>query len=408
VIGNNQQEQAAGYRVVVEAVRQGIVKGLYAPGALLPTRIELESRFGVSRNTVQRAMSLLHRDGFIRMAGRRATYVAPRPPHLCRYALVFRDFPSDRHFYWTRYLQMLVEQAAITSADGTRTVEVFYGISDKLHETPASEALREAIAAQRLAGVVLVGEAGTDLHTRTAREAGVPCVVLADDTRVDMDVVMVDNAGFISRAVEAMAETARRGVAVLAHGDQEDVTQQVTHELDRRGIVTHRRWTQRADLSNPTAAANLMELLLHGGPDERPDGLIIADDNLVEPALAGLRAAGLQPGIDIEIVAHCNFPRRPGGAGGVRWLGYDIRRLLRTALEGIDARRRGETPAMALIPAQFEEELEPGMETRRRGAPERTGLGDLTTARQARTPMRAKPATLTPALSQRKREGATT
>ncbi len=385
VIGNNQQEQAAGYRVVVEAVRQGIVEGRYAPGALLPTRIELESRFGVSRNTVQRAMSLLHRDGFIRMAGRRATYVASRPPHLCRYALVFGDFPSDRHFYWTRYLQMLVEQAAIASADGTRTVEVFYGIIADQHETPVWEELREAIAAQRLAGVVFVGEAGTDLHTRTAREAGVPCVALADDMRVDMDVVLVDNAGFVSRAVEAMAETACRGVAMLTHGQQEDVASQIMQELDRRGIVTHRRWTQRVDLSSPTAAANLMELLLHGGQDERPDGLIIADDNLVEPALAGLRSAGLQPGTDIEIVAHCNFPRRPGGAGGVRWLGYDIRRLLRTALEGIDARRRGETPSLEPIPAQFEEELEPGMETRRHGDSERTGLGDLTTARQTTT-----------------------
>lgn len=114
----------------------------------------------------------------------------------------------------------------------------------------------------------------------------------------------------------------------------------------------------RRDVTTPTCAASVLELLMHAGQDERPDGLIVTDDNMVEPALAGLRAAGVQPGTDLEIVAHGNFPRRPGGAVGVRWLGYDIRRLLRAALEDIDARRRGEAPAPATIPAQFEEEID--------------------------------------------------
>jgi DNA-binding transcriptional regulator YhcF (GntR family) len=357
------KQDAEGYRAVMEAVRREIVSGRYPPGAALPTRIEMESRFGVSRNTVQRAMSLLHRDGFIRMAGRRMTYVASRPPHLCRYALVLREFPSDRHFYWTRYQQSLVEQAAIAGADGTRTVEVFYGISDEQHETPAFEALREAIAAQRLAGVVFIEDAGTKLHPRAAREAGVPCVVLTHtplepDPTAGMDRIPVDGDGFVLRAVEAMAEKSRRGVAVLAHALQGDVALRITRELDRRGIVTHRRWNQRVDLNHPESAANIMELLFHAGQDERPDGLIVTDDNLVEPALAGLRAAGVQPGAGAVIVAHCNFPRRIGGDPEVRWLGYDVRRMLRTALEDIDARRRGETPAPAAIPVQFEEEAE--------------------------------------------------
>ena len=347
-----------GFADVAGGMRRAIVEGRYAPGAQLPSRTEIEARFGVSRVTVQRAMRLLHREGFIRMAGHRATYVSLQPPHLCRYALVLREFPSDRHFYWTRYLQSLVEQAAIAGADGTRTVEVFYGISDAQHETPAFGELREAIAAQRLAGVVFVGDAGTAQHPRAAREAGVPCVVLAHTPLAEMDAVSLDGPGFVRRAVEAMAEGSRRGVAVLTHALQEDVARRITHELDRCGIVTHRRWNQRVDLTHPETAANVIESVMYAGQDERPDGLIVTDDNLVEPALAGLRAAGVQPGTDIELVAHCNFPRRPGGAVGVRWLGYDIRRLLRAALEDIDARRRGEAPLPLTIPAQFEEEID--------------------------------------------------
>jgi DNA-binding LacI/PurR family transcriptional regulator len=356
---NSRQRGANGFADVADGMRREIVAGTYAPGSQLPTRLEIEARFGVSRVTVQRAMRLLHSEGFIRMAGRRATYVASHPPHLCHYALVFREFPSDRHFYWTRYQQALAEQAAIASTDGTRTIEVFYGISDEQHKTPAADELRNAIAGQRLAGVVFVGDAGTELHPSVAREAGVPCVVLASTPPLaDMDAVAVNGAGFVRRAVEAIAERSCRGVAVLTHAMQEDVSRRITHDLDQRGIVTHRRWNHQVDLLHPATAANLMELMLYSGQDERPDGLIITDDNLVEPALAGMRAAGVQPGTDIEIVAHCNFPRRPGGAVGVRWLGYDTRRLLRAALDDIDARRRGETPTPTLIPAQFEEELQ--------------------------------------------------
>jgi DNA-binding LacI/PurR family transcriptional regulator len=333
------------------------VDGTHKLGSLLPTRTELEAQFGVSRVTVQRAMRLLHRDGFIRMAGRQATYVAAHPPHLCRYALVFREFPSDQHFYWTRYDQLLAAQAAVVSAEGERTICAYYGICEDQHETPAQAELLEAIGMQQFAGLIFVGDPGTEAHPRAAQEAGVPCVAVSDRNRLGMDSVSLDGAGFVQRAVEAMAERGCRGVAVLTHAQQEDEARAIATELDRRGIVTHRHWTQRVDLNTPACAANVIELLMQPGQGERPDGLIVTDDNLVEPALAGLHAAEVRLGTDLEVVAHGNFPRMPGTCGPVRWLGYDVRQILAEAMGQIDARRRGETPVPAVIPARFETEL---------------------------------------------------
>ncbi len=379
--GFGKLQGATGFVDVADGMRRVIVEGRYAPGALLPSRTEIEKQFWVSRVTAQRAMQVLHGEGFIRMAGRRGTYVASRPPHLWNYALVFGEFPSDHHLYWTLFHQTLVAQAAVLDAAGDRTITVYYGISDEQRETPAFGELQEAIRTHRFAGLIFVGRPFTAAHPRAAQDAGVPYVQTAGSTVSDMGVVSFDMSGFVRRSVEAMAASGCRGVAVLAHALQGDLAQRITHELDRRGIVTHRRWSQRVDLNHPETTANVIESVTYAGQDERPDGLIVTDDNLVEPTLAGMRAGGVQPGVDIEVVAHCNFPRPRGGAGSVRWLGFDIRRLLREAMAAIDARRRGESPASILIPAQFDEELDASPPLSAVADPSGVGLADPATGK---------------------------
>ncbi|MBQ7247008.1 MAG: GntR family transcriptional regulator [Lachnospiraceae bacterium] len=53
------------YRRMYEALKIRIVQGEYAIGSMLPSELELEREFGISRTTVRRAIELLSRDGFI-------------------------------------------------------------------------------------------------------------------------------------------------------------------------------------------------------------------------------------------------------------------------------------------------------------------------------------------------------
>ena len=48
--------------------------------------------------------------------------------------------------------------------------------------------------------------------------------------------------------------------------------------------------------------------MLHGPAHDRPDALVITDDNLVPAATAGVLAAGRRVPADLEVVAHANFP----------------------------------------------------------------------------------------------------
>ena len=105
----------------------------------------------------------------------------------------------------------------------------------------------------------------------------------------------------------------------------------------------------------PIGCERVAELLFDR--KNRPDVIFATDDNLVEPLLAGLRRAKMEPGKDVYVLAHCNWPqaaRHVGGRGASR-----IRRQ-GGALRGQGLHRcpaRGRVVSDALVPARFLEEL---------------------------------------------------
>src|SRR5262245_45736692 len=88
---------------ILKDLRRKIVTALLGQGARLPTRFQLLAEYQVSMSTVQGALDRLVEDGFVVPRGRAGTFVSPRPPHLCRYGLVFPSHPGDRNTfggYW--------------------------------------------------------------------------------------------------------------------------------------------------------------------------------------------------------------------------------------------------------------------------------------------------------------------
>jgi GntR family transcriptional regulator len=67
------------YRQVADALRQAIQDGEFPPGSLLPSEPELAARYGVTRATVNRALSDLRTEGLIRPQRGKGTTVNPLP-----------------------------------------------------------------------------------------------------------------------------------------------------------------------------------------------------------------------------------------------------------------------------------------------------------------------------------------
>lgn len=350
----------AGYGEVADGLRQRIIEGHWRPGERLPPWSRLQAAFGTTPVTLQRAVQALTADGYLRTKPRAGTFVCDLPPHLNNYALVFWNDPNapDTRSQWSRYYTALTNEALrLQETDGRRVI-LFHGI-DYHTDSPDRQRLQGDIANRRLAGILFanmpVGLQGTPILD----EPGLPRLTLAShSSNPNVRVVAFDNRMWLDKALAFMAAQGRRRVAVLTHALDEGFLANVADAFGRRRLKAPSHWVQAVNPNDPFAASHCAQLLMYGPPAGRPDGLLIADDNLVEGAMAGLVAAGIRAPADLAIVAHSNFPWPPSCPLAARRLGYDISAVLRTCLDLIDRQRRGETlPPTTTIPAQFEDEL---------------------------------------------------
>ena len=349
-------------RQIVAELRQRIVSGKLAPGARLDTRSALVDEFGVSGMTVQSAMDQLAGEGFVVAHGRNGTFVSEAPPHLHTFGLVMpvpeATQTTRSRFYGT--LQRLVADGIVPPPS---RVVVYHGVSESSEHTKDYEHLERDVRERRLAGVVF---AGPPWALRASgmldvlRDAAVPAVALGGpDARTPMPTVYGDSKSLVTRAEEYLKNRGRKRIAWFVipmpsrHGG-DLVT--ATMRARKRAVAPH--LVQLVHPERPWAAQNCARLLMELPDRKRPDAVMICDDNLVRDVTEGLAAAGVRAPRDVEVVAHANFPDRPPAALPVRWLGFDLAQILRTAFDAVRPNgRNGKKPNSVMLRATWESEL---------------------------------------------------
>jgi DNA-binding LacI/PurR family transcriptional regulator len=342
---------------ILDELRRRIVGGDYAAGHQFPVRTDLEREFDASSVTIQRAMDYLRREGFIEVSGRQGTYVVPHPPHLSHYALVFSGTPTGTA-HWSRFYQALANEAAGVERNGRQRVDVHYGIEPHAENKRYHDLVR-AMRNHLFAGLIFADHPYVVFHgTPLVDEPGIPRVGIMGAPRSDVAAVTFDSDSFLSQALDAFVSRGRRRLAVVSNPRDELFFEKLRAAAAARGMTQRPYWVQTVALNEPASARNCVHLLMHPGQAERPDALLISDDNLVEHASAGLVAAGVNVPDDLDVVAHCNFPWPAPSVLPVQRLGYDARAVLKACIASIDEQRQGRVPATAVIRAQFENELE--------------------------------------------------
>ena len=338
---------------ISDHLRRQIIDGQLTLGGRLPTQVQLAERFQVSGVTIQRALDRLTREGFIYTRGRNGTFVANHPPHLFSYGVVFRDSPSAGR---SRYHDLLESLALRLQRAGDRRVTLFNGISGR-EDTQASRDLLALVRSHQMAGLLLIDADGF-LDTPLLDEAGI-CRAAVMSSKVDTltcPIVFPDMTGMIDLALDHLAARGRRRVATLAtSGVHQELGTYLRHAMRARGLEVAERWQQVVPHEVPEAVRNNVLLLMSGPAADRPDGLFIMDDNLVEAASGGLVAApGVSVPEDVEIVAHCNFPWSAPVLPMQR-VGFDTMQILTTAIGVIDQQRQGQRVAsVTRVPALLE------------------------------------------------------
>ena len=328
---------------VTRFLRDQITSGTLAPGARLPTRAELEARFSVSSVTVQRALDALDGHGFISARGTHGTFVADRPPHLGRYAVVF--FARPQGDGWLRFHDTLLAASTVVASQTGHVLTPYFCSADASGERHHRR-LQQAIAAHALAGVIFTSHPypldGSPVLTapNVARVA-----LMWGDDFPEIRKVVYEQPDFLAQACAWFARRKRRRLALITVQGQFSTTL-IDDLTTRHGLDSPAHWRQTVHPTHAPSARACAHLLLHSGQRQRPDALLVSDDNLVDQVLAGLADAGVRVGRDVEVLVHANFPSASSAIiPGVHRLGYDARATLATCVEIIDAQRLGRTPA---------------------------------------------------------------
>lgn len=333
---------------IIEILRKEITSGRLAPAEKLGTWDEMGRRFNVGRPTLVRVMDRLKQDGLVVADSTRGTYVAERPPHLHRIALVFSEGPGQ--VGWNRLWAGLTADAQVVANDlGKEIVHYHWALPHADNESYRQ--LHHEARAGRLAGVVAVG-GGPMVDPEVIESLGVPVVAMqSPPLPKTAPVVYVDYESFSEQALRWLAARGRRRPAILTNVHYAQAG--IFDRLPEFGMSAKPGWLQAADTNHAWWAGQIVRLLLDLpiGPD-RPDSLIVTDDNLAEPALQAIVAMGVKVPAELDIVTHCNFTAPITPVVPMLRLGFDSREMLKLAFETISQlRAQQEVPPLQVVPA---------------------------------------------------------
>lgn len=327
---------------IASVLRRRIITRHYAPGERLPIREELIGEFGTTRQTLQSAVDGLLEDGLIVARGNQGTFVADKPPYQTRYGIVYPFRPPWPIFFRTLHLAAL-EMAA--------TQEVQFSFYYSHRGGAASSKLLDDAEKHRIAGLIFLYPPGELAGSAMMADASMPKVAFQTmEFPGAVATVTPDRGSFFAQAVQQLRAAGRKRLALLGM-PPESYANWLT-QLDGK-VETRPCWHLRFSPDFLEGARQATHLLLSGS--DRPDGLVIADDHLVDAVAAGIRDAGLRVPEDLDVVAHANFPlAAPAPLPFIR-VGFDNRKLLHLSFETIrDWRADGKPGPTRLLAAETE------------------------------------------------------
>ncbi len=341
-------------------VRGQIFGGAWAPGEKLPPRTWFETRFGAANHTVQNAFALLAEDGFLVAEERIGTRVHPELPPLRRYALLLYGTPELRSYH----PRALFAAAEALRAQG-RDIRIHFDLEREFddpehlrlladirrhyyagvfYETPPPGKQRNGILSS-LDDVPFTGF----IDTVFAREPNV-VPLSAEPGKPNLASQDID-----TRQIRYLAECGARRIACLslAFFHEEGLEHEFRLLAEQHGMRCPPGYYLEFRPEALMQARNVLRILLAPDNPNRPDGLLVANDNFL-PHVADILKEfyGDSTLAAIRITSRGNYPALPETGLDVRFFGIDMVKTLEGALCFIDdfrAKRPAHIPKIELF-----------------------------------------------------------
>jgi DNA-binding LacI/PurR family transcriptional regulator len=344
---------------IEDELRRRIREGVYLPGQRLPTHRSLQKDLGTSSATLQVAFDRLVEQGYIGSRSVQGTFVAHNLPHSSTIGLVFPNSSTGRN--WNR-LYATIHRVAEGWSEGTTRFRI-YTITNEKQDSPEHSRLCSDLADGGLAGLIFVNSPfylkGSPALTTTLPRVCINGNHTDELKEFGHSLVNVIVGGTFERILKKFRDAGGRRIAALVHQDGlQSFREEIQGQAQRAGFETREAWWVGLpiDAKGALCARGIAALLLDGDRRERPDCLIIADDNLVPHATAGVLDAGFQAGRDIFIAAHANHPAPTFSAVPCLRYGADLIAQIRTAINELSVLAAGGQPRLVEVPFDVRED----------------------------------------------------
>ncbi len=343
---------------ISDAIRQKIVNGHWPPGRRLPTRQALADQYKAGPNTIQAAIDHLARDGFIHARGRLGTFVALNPPHLADLAIIAPtqgSIPSP-------FVQAIMKAAVQVAEQSGLTVRPYY-IDPQSIKSDEWEQLHDDVIHHRFGGIIFLWLTSLLAKVPALSDPGIPSVQVSSEATFGIPAIYPDEREFDRRAVEHLRALGRKRIAHLLNDAVHMPSLDAFYTRVRASdpTVQQHHILVAPPHSQQRSVATSVYMMMHLQGESRPDSIIVYDDNLTQPVLAGLMQAGVRIKEDIEVVMYTNFPTPTHDSMPITRLGFDCVKLVEQCVGQIESQRRQgqKTTTMLHIPAEFEHEVLP-------------------------------------------------
>lgn len=338
-------------------IRQQLISGRIEPGGKLPTYDELERIYKVSRATLRQVINTLKQEGLIHTAGRGGMFAALTPNYTNRFGIAFPPVNQTIPRFWSAINLAIIA----IQAEHPIQFSVYQNVNAQT-PTPAYNQLLEDMHHQKLTGLFIIdSEDFKHCAPDILDEASTPKLAVCHAAHGQLiHNLELDMGNWHRRAMSHLAQQGCQRIALLKH--QSVSCEAFAHtRAEELGLELLDQNILNINCHEPQPARQMIRLLMSQPADQRPDGLLIADDNFVEYASAGLIQANVAVGSDVHVVAHCNWPWLASSVIPVRRLGFHASHMFYFGIRAINQIRQGKEPASRYlnIPALFEDEAVP-------------------------------------------------
>jgi LacI family transcriptional regulator len=290
------RDEAKGYQAIADDLREQIRTGVHAAGALLPTERELQALYQVSRSTVRRALSSLAEAGWAEVMPNRgvAAKIGPSAERTKNVAFIDHADSLNQPLFFaiSRELQM-------------------YGMHlTHIDSQPAGMESAVEYAAEHgfAAALVWSKEGFPDAERMKACQARMPLVAVDHSLRgVPCDLIAQDNLGGSRIAVEHLARSGRRRIAVTGMTDMLEINHEKFSGYLKGLFESGLQPSPRDFLYCFTSGmqqADVLPLKRRLLDDDRPDAVFVMQDMFAPAVIDAILCCGLRIPEDVAVVVY--------------------------------------------------------------------------------------------------------